>query len=106
MPPKASTWISIGKHFAARNRVGRTWIISSVRKTGKCLIVHEDNRFGGFGAEIAALVAEEAFDYLDGPVTRLAGPESPAAPYASVLEDAFLITPEKIATAIRTLAAY
>jgi 2-oxoisovalerate dehydrogenase E1 component beta subunit len=51
-------------------------------------------------------VAEEAFDYLDGPVTRLAGPESPAAPYADSLEEAFLITPEKIAAAIRTLAAY
>jgi 2-oxoisovalerate dehydrogenase E1 component beta subunit len=81
-------------------------VLASVRKTGKCLVVHEDNRFGGFGAEIAALVAEEAFDYLDGPVTRLAGPESPAVPYASALEDAFLITPEKIAGAIRTLAAY
>ena len=81
-------------------------VLASVPKTGKCLVVHEDNRFGGFGAEIAALVAEEAFDYLDGPVTRLAGPESPAVPYASVLEDAFLITPEKIAGAIRTLAAY
>ena len=81
-------------------------VLASARKTGKCLVVHEDNRFGGFGAEVAALVAEEAFDYLDGPVTRLAGPESPAVPYASVLEDAFLITPEKIAGAIRTLAAY
>jgi 2-oxoisovalerate dehydrogenase E1 component beta subunit len=81
-------------------------LLSSVRKTGKCLVVHEDNRFGGFGAEIAALVAEEAFDYLDGPVTRLAGPESPAAPYADSLEEAFLITPEKIAAAIRTLASY
>jgi 2-oxoisovalerate dehydrogenase E1 component beta subunit len=81
-------------------------VLASVRKTGKCLVVHEDNRFGGFGAEVAALVAEEAFDYLDGPVTRLAGPEAPAAPYADSLEEAFLITPEKIAAAIRTLAAY
>ena len=81
-------------------------VLASVRKTGKCLVVHENNRFGGFGAEVAALVAEEAFDYLDGPVTRLAGPESPAVPYASALEEAFLITPDKIAGAIRTLAAY
>ncbi len=81
-------------------------ILASVRKTGKCLIVHEDNRFGGFGAEVAALVAEEAFDYLDGPVTRLCGPDSPASPYASVLEAEFLVSPEKIAGAIRTLAAY
>ncbi len=81
-------------------------VLASVRRTGKCLVVHEDNRFGGFGAEVAALVAEEAFDYLDGPVTRLGGPESPAAPYNSRLEDAFLITPAKIADAIRKLAAY
>jgi 2-oxoisovalerate dehydrogenase E1 component beta subunit len=81
-------------------------VLASARKTGTCLVVHEDNRFGGFGAEAAALVAEEAFDYLDGPVTRLAGPESPAVPYASALEEAFLITPDKIAGAIRTLAAY
>ncbi len=78
----------------------------TVRKTGKCLVVHEDNRFGGCGAEVAAVVAEEAFDYLDGPVTRLGGAESPAAPYANSLEEAFLITPDKIAAAIRTLAAY
>ena len=81
-------------------------VLTSVRKTGKCLVVHEDNQFGGFGAEVAALVAQEAFDFLDGPVTRLGGPESPASPYSHRLEDAFLITPEKIAAAIRTLAAY
>jgi 2-oxoisovalerate dehydrogenase E1 component beta subunit len=81
-------------------------VLASVRKTGKCLVVHEDNRFGGFGAEVAALVAEEAFDYLDGPVTRLGGPESPATPYNARLEEAFLVTPEKIAAAMRTLAAY
>ena len=55
----------------------RETLLDSVRKTGKCLIVYEDNRFGGYGAEIAAIVAEEAFDYLDGPVTRIAGPEVP-----------------------------
>ena len=49
-------------------------VLASVRKTGKCLIVYEDNRFGGYGAEVAAIVAEEAFDYLDGPVSRIAGP--------------------------------
>jgi 2-oxoisovalerate dehydrogenase E1 component beta subunit len=81
-------------------------ILASVRRTGKCLVVHEDNRFGGFGAEVAALVAEQAFDYLDGPVTRLAGPESPASPNALSLEEAFMLSPSKIAAAIRTLAAY
>ena len=60
-------------------------LLDSVRKTGKCLIVYEDNRFGGYGAEISAIVAEEAFDYLDGPVTRIAGPDVPGVPYNHVL---------------------
>ena len=55
-------------------------VLDSVRKTGKCLVVYEDNRFGGYGAEVAAIVAEEAFDYLDGPVTRIAGPDVRACP--------------------------
>jgi 2-oxoisovalerate dehydrogenase E1 component beta subunit len=81
-------------------------VLDSVRKTGKCLIVYEDNRFGGYGAEVAAIVAEEAFDYLDGPVTRIAGPEVPAIPYNHVLEEWFMVSPEKIAAGIRKLAAY
>jgi 2-oxoisovalerate dehydrogenase E1 component beta subunit len=81
-------------------------VLESVRKTGKCLIVYEDNRSGGYGAEVAALVAEEAFDYLDGPVTRIAGPDVPGVPYNHVLEDWFMVSPEKIADAIRKLAAY
>jgi 2-oxoisovalerate dehydrogenase E1 component beta subunit len=75
-------------------------------ETGKCLIVYEDNKFGGYGAEIAAIVAEEAFDYLDGPVTRVAGPDVPGVPYNHVLEDWFMVSPEKIADAIRQLASY
>jgi len=81
-------------------------LLSSVRKTGKCLIVYEDNRFGGYGAEVAAIVAEQAFDYLDGPVTRIAGPDVPGVPYNHVLEDWFMVNPEKIADGIRRLAAY
>ncbi len=81
-------------------------VLHSVRKTGKCLVVYEDNRFGGYGAEVAAMVSEEAFDYLDGPVTRLAGPEVPGVPYNHALEDWFMINPEKIADGIRRLAAY
>jgi 2-oxoisovalerate dehydrogenase E1 component beta subunit len=84
----------------------RATVLDSVRKTGKCLIVHEDNRFGGYGAEIAAIVADEAFDYLDGPVSRVTGPESPAMPYNQVLEDWFLVSGEQIADGIRQLAAY
>ena len=81
-------------------------VLESVRKTGKCLIVYEDNRFGGYGAEIAAIIAEEAFDYLDGPVTRIAGPDVPGVPYNHVLEDWFMVNPEKILDGIRQLAAY
>jgi len=84
----------------------RETILASVRKTGKCLVVYEDNKFGGFGAEVAAIVAEEAFDYLDGPVVRVAGPEVPGVPYNHVLEDWFMVNPEKIAAGIRKLAAY
>jgi 2-oxoisovalerate dehydrogenase E1 component beta subunit len=81
-------------------------LLSSVRKTGKCLIVYEDNRFGGYGAEVAAIVAEQAFDFLDGPITRIAGPDVPGVPYNHVLEDWFMVNPEKIADGIRRLAAY
>ena len=81
-------------------------ILESVQKTGKCLVVYEDNRFLGFGAEICAIVAEEAFDYLDGPVTRIAGPDVPGVPYNHVLEDWFMVNPEKIADGLRKLAAY
>jgi 2-oxoisovalerate dehydrogenase E1 component beta subunit len=81
-------------------------ILASIRKTGKCLVAYEDNRFGGYGAEVAAIVAEEAFDYLDGPVSRIAGPDVPGVPYNHVLEDWFMLNPGKIADAIRKLAAY
>ena len=81
-------------------------LLDSVRKTGKCLVVYEDNKFGGYGAEVAAIVAEEAFDYLDGPVTRIAGPEVPGVPYNHALEEWFMVNPEQIADGIRTLVAY
>ena len=81
-------------------------VLGSVQKTGKALVVHEANRFGGFGAEVAATIAEKAFEHLDGPVTRLAGPEVPAVPYHHALEDWFMIGPARIVAEARTLAAY
>ncbi|PLS83393.1 MAG: alpha-ketoacid dehydrogenase subunit beta [Chloroflexi bacterium] len=81
-------------------------IFNSVRKTGKVLIVHEDNLTGGIGGELAALIAEHAFEYLDGPIMRLAGPDVPAMPFAATLEEAFMPSPERIAAKIRELAAY
>ncbi len=81
-------------------------VLESVKKTGKALIVYEDNITGGFGAEVAAVIAEEGFEYLDGPVSRVASPDVPIAPYASVLEEYVLPNPEKIAAGIRKLAGY
>lgn len=81
-------------------------ILSSVQKTGKALIVHEDNLTLGLGAEISALIASEAFEFLDAPVQRLAGPDVPAMPYARTMQDFFMPNAEKIADAIRKLATY
>ncbi len=84
----------------------RGTILGSVGRTGKALVVHEANRFGGFGAEVAATIAEEAFESLDGPVTRLAGPDVPGVPYHHALEEWFMLNPTKIVEAARKLAAY
>ncbi len=81
-------------------------ILGSVRKTSKALIVYEDNRFMGFGAEVSATIAEEAFDALDGPILRVAGLDVPAFPYSDPLAGACIPTAPKIAEAMRRLAAY
>ena len=81
-------------------------VLESVRKTGKALIVHEDTMAGGIGGEIAAIISEEAFEHLDGPVTRLAGPEVPAMPFSPPLEAMFMLDSAKIADAVRQLAGY
>jgi 2-oxoisovalerate dehydrogenase E1 component beta subunit len=81
-------------------------ILGSVAKTARALVVHEDNLTGGFGAEIAAVIAQEGFEHLDAPVTRVAAPDVPAMPFNHPQEEAFLPNPEKIAAAMRKLAAY
>lgn len=81
-------------------------ILKSVARTNRALIVYEDNRFGGFGAEVAAIIAEEAFSDLDAPVIRLAGPDVPGIPFSKPLEEWFFINQEKIIEAIRRLAAF
>jgi len=86
--------------------IDRPAILASVRKTGKALIVHEDNRTGGYGAEIAALLSDEAFTDLDAPVRRLTGPDVPAVPFSHPMQDWFMPNTETIAAAIRELAAY
>lgn len=80
-------------------------IYQSVRKTGKLLIVHEAPQNCGFGAEIAARVAEEAFEYLDAPIYRLCGFDSPV-PYSKPLENEVLPQPSDLEAAIRRLVRY
>ncbi len=83
----------------------RQLILDSVRRTSRVLIVHEAVRTGGFGAEVAALLAEEAFDSLDAPPARLTAPDTPV-PYSPPLEKAFRPDAEKIVLRARELLAY
>ena len=80
-------------------------IIETARKTGKVLVVHEDNRFAGIAAEVMAIIMENAFDALDAPVMRLTGPDVPAMPFNHTLEEAFMPNVEKILAKARELAA-
>ncbi len=81
-------------------------ILDSVRKTSKALIVHEDNLTGGYGAEVAATIAEHAFPSLDAPIRRLTGPDVPAVPFSHPMQDWFMPSVEKIAEAMRELNRY
>ena len=81
-------------------------ILATAKKTGKVLVVHEDNRFAGIAAEVSAIIMENAFDALDAPVMRLTGPDVPAMPFNHVLEDAFMPNAEKILAKAEELAAY
>jgi 2-oxoisovalerate dehydrogenase E1 component beta subunit len=83
----------------------RETILSSVKKTHRLLVVHEDTRAGGIAGEIAAVVFEGAFDDLDGPVVRVTGLDTPV-PYSPPLEEHFLPNVEKVAAAARELAKY
>jgi 2-oxoisovalerate dehydrogenase E1 component beta subunit len=80
-------------------------ILKSIEKTSKALIVHEDTRTLGVGAEVSAILAEEAFDLLDGPIMRVTAPDTPV-PFSPPLEKAFLPNADKILAAARQLAAY
>ena len=88
------------------NPLDKETILTSVQKTGKAVIVHEDNLTGGLGGEIAAIVAQEAFEWLDGPIMRVAGPDVPGVPFSRPLEKFVMPDAAKIEAAIRNLAAY
>jgi 2-oxoisovalerate dehydrogenase E1 component beta subunit len=80
-------------------------LLYSVKRTSKCLVVHEDTLSGGWGGEIAARLGEEAFEYLDGPIRRLASLDTPV-PYAKSLEQAFMPQVADIREAIASLHRY
>jgi 2-oxoisovalerate dehydrogenase E1 component beta subunit len=80
-------------------------VLESVRKTSKVLVLHEDTRSGGFGGEIAATIAEEAFEDLDAPVKRLAAPDTPV-PFSPPLEKAYIPQVDDVVAALRELAEY
>jgi pyruvate dehydrogenase E1 component beta subunit len=79
-------------------------VVESAKKTHRVVVVHEAVRFGGFGAEVAAQIQEEAFDYLDAPVSRIASPFSPV-PFSPALESQYLPDAKAIATGIREAVA-
>ena len=83
----------------------RAAVLESVRKTSKVLVLHEDTRTGGFGGEIAATIAEEAFEDLDAPVKRVAAPDAPV-PFSPPLEKAYIPQVDDVAAALRELAEY
>ncbi|MCM3269684.1 alpha-ketoacid dehydrogenase subunit beta [Paenibacillus elgii] len=81
-------------------------IVEAARKTGKVLIVHEDNKEGGVGAEVAAVLAEECLFELDAPIKRLCGPDVPAMPYSKPMEKFFMLNPDKVYQAMKELAEF
>jgi 2-oxoisovalerate dehydrogenase E1 component beta subunit len=80
-------------------------VLKSVEKTSKALVLHEDTRTGGFGAEIVATIAEEAFEDLDGPVKRVTAPDTPV-PFSPPLEKAFIPQVEDVVVALKELVGY
>jgi 2-oxoisovalerate dehydrogenase E1 component beta subunit len=80
-------------------------IYESVSKTSKAIILHEDNKTGGVGAEIAARLTEDCFDHLDGPILRIAAPDTPV-PFSMPLEEYFLPNARDVVAAARKLAKY
>ena len=80
-------------------------VLDSARKTSKVLVLHEDTRTGGFGAEIAATIAEEAFEALDAPVRRITAPDTPV-PFSPPLEKAFIPQVDDVAAGLKELAEY
>ena len=80
--------------------------MAAAARTGKVLIVHEDNKSGGVGAEVSAIIAEELLYDLDAPIMRLAGPDVPAVGMNPPMEKFFMPSEDKLLDAMRKLAQY
>jgi 2-oxoisovalerate dehydrogenase E1 component beta subunit len=83
----------------------REAVLETAKKTSKVILLHEDTRIGGFAGELAALISEEAFDYLDGPIRRITAPDTPV-PYSPPLEEFFLPKVSDVTRVARELFAY
>jgi 2-oxoisovalerate dehydrogenase E1 component beta subunit len=83
----------------------RDTILTSVAKTSRAVLLYEARRTGGIGGELAAIIAEEAFEYLDAPIVRIASEDTPV-PYAPPLEAAFLPSAEKVVAGVKSLVQY
>ncbi|EMA6341509.1 3-methyl-2-oxobutanoate dehydrogenase subunit beta [Bacillus cytotoxicus] len=81
-------------------------IIEAASKTGKVLLVTEDNKEGSIMSEVSAIIAENCLFDLDAPIARLAGPDVPAMPYAPTMEKFFMVNPDKVEKAMRELAEF
>lgn len=81
-------------------------IIEAASKTGKVLLITEDNKEGSIMSEVAAIIAENCLFELDAPIKRLAGPDIPAMPYAPPMEKYFMVNPDKIEKELRELAEF
>ncbi|EAE0903201.1 alpha-ketoacid dehydrogenase subunit beta [Listeria monocytogenes] len=81
-------------------------IIEATKKTGKVLLVTEDNKEGSIISEVAAIISEHCLFDLDAPIARLAGPDTPAMPFAPTMEKHFMINPDKVADAMKELAEF
>ncbi|WP_280768370.1 alpha-ketoacid dehydrogenase subunit beta [Salipaludibacillus daqingensis] len=81
-------------------------IIEAAKKTGKVLLLTEDNKEGSIISEVSAIIAENCLFDLDAPVERLAGPDVPSMPYAQPMEKNFMVNPDKVEKAMRDLAEY
>ncbi|MFK3958533.1 alpha-ketoacid dehydrogenase subunit beta [Guptibacillus hwajinpoensis] len=84
----------------------REAIVEAAKKTGKVLLVTEDNKEGSIISEVSAIIAEECLFDLDAPIQRLAGPDVPAMPYSPPMEKYFMLNPDKVEKAMRELAEF